>query len=94
MLDMPIKEAKMKRIRWEVRYDKSRQCWSIFRDREWTDGWSTKCRAVKYSAYCCRVNWTDRGELSELTIKNKNGQIGKGSSGRRTYGKDPRGTKG
>jgi hypothetical protein len=80
----------MKRVQWEVRYDKGAGCWSIFRAGEWVDGWTKKCTAVRAAADTCRMLYGAEGELSELTIKKKNGQI----QDKRTYGKDLRGTRG
>ena len=38
----------------------------------------------------CAASIARENAPSELVIKNRNGRIGKGSSGRRTYGCDPR----
>ncbi len=84
---------KPKRIRWEVRWSRKERVWSIYCAGIPTAFDDTKLAAVKGAAWLCR----DRlklGELSELTIKNKDGRIGKGSSGHRSYGLDPRRAKG
>lgn len=51
----------------------------------------TYVAAVKQTA---RAAWKLDGRLSEVIIHNRNGQIGKGSESRVTYGKDPRKSKG
>jgi hypothetical protein len=80
----------MKRVRWEVRYDKRVFCWRVFRQKESVAAWSLKANAIHATSQVCRERLRAFGELSELTIKKKNGQI----QDKRTYGKDPRGTKG
>jgi hypothetical protein len=81
----------MKRVLWEVRFDKTH--WGVFQGKRCWFGCSRKTEAVHWAAKNLRLE-LKYGVLTELFIKNKNGQIGKGSSGRRTYGKDPRGTRG
>ena len=84
----------MKRIRWEVKPNKGIFPWRITRDGKIHRFMMAKAVAVNIAADDCRYELDEFGTLSELFIKNRNGKIGKGSNGRRTYGKDPRGTKG
>lgn len=84
----------MARVRWEVRWLTAPDNWNVYRDGEYLVRYSTKALAVRVAAEMCRNALAQDGTLSELYIKTKAGRIGKGSSGRRTYGKDPRGSKG
>ena len=84
--------SKPKRIRWEVRWDRKIGEWGIWcypignLDRYHR----LKRNAVKSAAKSCRECLAEFGELSELTIKRKDGTI----QDKRTYGKDPRRTRG
>jgi Uncharacterized protein conserved in bacteria (DUF2188) len=83
----------MKRILWEVRWNATYLkggCWLIYLAGVVTGVAKTKAGAVDLAASECKRQWEDMKILSELTIKKKNGQI----QDKRTYGKDPRGTKG
>ena len=53
----------------------------------------TKKDAIAEGADFCR-GIKAHGGLAELVIKNKDGEIGKGSGARRSYGKDPRSRRG
>ena len=92
---------KTKRIRWEVRPTKKNErstqycpSWAVVCEKKVCEFFYAKHEAVRSAARTCRQAWKKYKHLSELTIKNKNGQNSKGSSGRRTYGKDPWGTEG
>lgn len=52
--------------------------------------WPTKALAVGAAAMRCRARWKGCGELWELMIHNKDGSF----QDPRTYGRDPRRTKG
>ena len=80
----------MKRIRWEVRYRKSDGAWLVYAGKEWLFLFPLKVLAVRRAAEQCRWNWANGGELSELTIKRRDGTI----QDKRTYGADPRRTPG
>jgi Zn-finger nucleic acid-binding protein len=41
----------------------------------------------------CRGIWVETGQITQLVIHNKNGQIQKGNSGEATYGRDPKRSK-
>ena len=79
----------MKRIRWEVRFSRKDGYWSIWRERALFDTFRFKAYAVKRAAEHCRTYYYG-GELSELTIKRRDGTI----QDKRTYGADPRRTRG
>lgn len=80
----------MKRIRWEVRYSRKNNFWIVYRAREIVDYGFWKASAIKYATESCRSCFALRLELSELTIKRKDGTI----QDKRTYGRDPRRSKG
>ena len=80
----------MARIRWEVRWLTAPDGWAIYRGRVWQGRSRLKRGAVAMAARFCRFCLTNSGELSELTIKRKDGTI----QDKRTYGADPRSTKG
>ena len=84
----------MKRIRWEVIPIKGVFPWRITRAGQTVRDCMTKKKAINNAAEDCRFELESYAWPAELFIKNRNGKIGKGSNGRRTYGKDPRGTKG
>lgn len=87
----------MARIRWEVRpAGGPKICegytggWVIARGDTVLERWHRKARAVEQAASRCRAEWEASGQLSELTIKRRDGTI----QDKRTYGRDPRSTKG
>lgn len=66
-------------LRWKITYDGAPM--SFHR---------TKAEAVRKAAYVARYYWQEEGVLSSLLIKRMDGTI----QDERTYGKDPRETKG
>lgn len=82
---------KAKRVRCEVRYSRSEKSWLFINSNgEVIYDLFTKKSAIKRAALVCRKSHVEFGELIELTIKRKNGTI----QDKRTYGRDPRKTKG
>ena len=49
--------------------------------------------SASYAAFDVGKEIAKRGGLAEVVVKNKNGQIGRGHSSRRTYGADPKRSK-
>lgn len=84
----------MKRIRWSVKWDAKKGRWQVRQGTELKFDLRAKSLAIQGAAAECNIRHRASGECSELFIYNKNGRIGTGSSGRRTYGKDPKGSKG
>lgn len=76
-----------RRVNWWVRWRKRDRRWCIYEGRQLHSARRTKVEAVKSAVLRIAV----MGRLAELFILRKDGKIGRGSSGRRTYGKDPRG---
>lgn len=79
----------MKRIRWTISPDKRSGVWYA------TSGgkrlrYATQAAAIGATAKHCRQRWKEYKEPHELIIKGRNGRI----RDNRTYGNDPRGTKG
>lgn len=88
-----------KRIVYRVHYDRAGKFWRT----TWVslDGYvnempakATKDWAVYYAVEEARARWRVNGERTQVIVKNKNGRIAKGGHGERTYGKDPRRSKG
>ena len=85
--------AGAKRVVFSVRWG---DCgyWRVYRDKLHWETFSLKRMAVLSAARFCRDMLLSEGTPSELKIFNKNHKLGKGSSSRRTYGKDSRKTRG
>ena len=85
------------RIYLEVRWKASEKLWAIKR-RDISGGVvayePNKELAERRGGREAGALHRTTGALVELVIYNQNGQIGKGSRGRRTYGHDPRRRKG
>jgi hypothetical protein len=84
----------MKRIRWEVRFSRAKGIWCVYRGKSRRFGAHPKTEAVKWAVFFCVARFDIEGEPSELIIKNRDGRIGKGSGSRRSYGLDPRKSRG
>ena len=79
----------MRRIRWTISPHKRSGVWYA------TSGgkrlrYLTQAEAISATAKHCRQRWKEYKEPHELIIKGRNGRI----RDNRTYGNDPRGTKG
>lgn len=72
--------------RWEIegRFAKSK------REVRAHQSFTIKTDAVREAIRYCKAMASSERRL-ELQIRNKNGQIGKGGSAKRSYGRDPRG---
>lgn len=80
-----------KREVWSVRWDKSSRWWHVVDHlRNVIYSYRVKAVAVSTAASECRGVWEGGGNLAQLRVFNKNGRI----AFERTYGKDPRRTKG
>jgi hypothetical protein len=86
---MPRKK-KCPRVIWVVEYNRDEKCWRIKRGKVVYGGRVKKVDAVARAAEMCNIELRDRGELSELRIRNKDGTW----RTPRTYGDDPRDSKG
>lgn len=85
---------KPKRYEYHVTYDKARRLWVCK-----VGGAAIEYSLNRYPLVSKTAYWLGRfndelGQHSELIIHRKDGTIGKGPSSRRTYGVDPKGTKG
>lgn len=78
-----------KREVWSVRWNKGSELWDILCERWHVASEATKKLAVSDAADRCRSRQAV-GELVQLKVYNKNGRI----AFERTYGRDPRRTKG
>ncbi len=78
----------MKRVKWTIAYDKKVRAWRAGPQVGWYR--RNKRALINVISEHLRDRWKLYGELSELIIKKKDGRI----QDRRTYGKDPRKTKG
>jgi hypothetical protein len=82
----------LKRTRIEVRH--RGDGWQLVNTARQVLGWQpTKAGAVSLGSATCRAILREGG-LAQLIVKNKNGRIAKGGHGERTYGKDPRRSRG
>jgi hypothetical protein len=70
--------------------DAKRMPWVLTFNRTYVVDFPTQAGAVSYSASVARYRLNETGRVSELQIKGKDGQI----KDCRTYGRDPKGTKG
>lgn len=68
----------------------SEGAWELTRDRERLALYSTQKDGIDAAVRICRYRLSEIGKLAELTIKRPNGKI----RDKRTYGRDPRETKG
>lgn len=75
----------MKRKRWIISYVKTLEKWQAKSANEADREYRTQREAVNEISALCRDRWQNHGEISELMIKAKTGQI----RDNRTYGKDP-----
>lgn len=81
-------------MRFWVTWRKADKYWAIKRTGAGVLGlYKNKEQAISIAAGTART-WAKTGGNAELFIHNKDGSIGKGSHGRRTYGKDPRKSRG
>lgn len=80
----------MKRVRWEVAPSRIGFGWQVTRNGDPVQWTIRKGPAVSLAASLCAAEWKDYKIRSELYIKGRNGQI----EDARTYGEDPRKTKG
>lgn len=80
----------MKRIRWTISLDKRNGVWYAATKGGARLQYTSQAAAIKATAKHCRLRWKVYKEPHELIIKGRNGRI----RDNRTYGNDPRGTKG
>lgn len=80
----------MKRIRWTISPHKRSAGWCASVKGGARLYYTTQAAAIKATAKHCRQRWKEYKEPHELIIKGRNGRI----RDNRTYGNDPRGTKG
>lgn len=81
-----------RRVNWWVRYNWKRRAWSIYEGRYLRGNmlYRRKAEAVKVAAFNCRERLKWHYQRSELMVLDRRGIIVE----RRTYGKDPRRSKG
>ena len=79
------------RIVFRVRFDKKRKRWNIVHPNDGVVAWRrTKFLTVQLGAQRARDVYKSSGTFSQLVVHNKNGRI----AFERTYGGDPRRSKG
>lgn len=87
-----------RRVRYEVlptsKKDRARdawlQPWTVSRDGERLATRPTQAEAIEFATTTARCAWRTRQQLGQVRIKGRNGKI----RDERTYGADPRDTKG
>lgn len=83
--------AKPKRVIWTVEWSEKKGCYNVKRAGTIYAARVKQADAIKRAAEMCEIELRDKGTLSELRIRTK-------STGRwrtpRTYGQDPRRSKG
>lgn len=80
-----------RRVNWWVRWRKKDARWAYYRGRTLQDfGFEHQERAAAHAATNARIEWETKGQPGELLILSKKGTIRE----RRTYGDDPRRSKG
>lgn len=80
----------MKRIVWEVLPIAGFRGWAVTRKGKQADTFVFKFNAVRFAVKSCNHDWITLHQPSELYIKGRNGQI----QDARTYGDDPKASKG
>lgn len=78
------------RVRWIVQYSKTSKYWLGQREGLTYVIKSTKAACVAQTADFCEIEWREKQQRSELLIRNKDGTF----RTPRTYGDDPRKSKG
>ena len=85
------------RVYYEVRFKASEDLWLV-RRRDISGGvlsvHEKKAEAVSRGAMEARLHWVNNREPAELVVYREDGAIGKGRGSRRSYGTDPRRSKG
>lgn len=87
-----------RRVRYEVlptrradrQADPTLEAWTVTRDGDRLGTYARKADAVEFATTTARCAWRTRGQLGQVRIKGRRGKI----QDERTYGADPRETKG
>ena len=85
---------KPKRHEYHVTYDAAKRVWVCRVNGAVTWHWGVKDELVASVGDILAGYEKTFGQHSELIVHRKDGTIGKGPSSRRSYGGDPKGTKG